>query len=76
MPLNGAMALHSLTDLAVLEFRVWTRKVCLQHFLRRLEAQNPGGMTYRHLRQSCLELLDLIDQLIVDPDSSVSHRFI
>lgn len=50
--------------------------MCLQHFLSRLAAQHPNGMSYRQLKQSCFELLDLIDQLIVDPESFVSHKFI
>lgn len=70
------MAVHNLADLAVVEFRFWTRNMCLQHFLSRLAAQHPNGMSYRQLKQSCFELLDLIDQLIVDPESFVSHKFI
>lgn len=70
------MAIHCLADLGILEFRVWVRNKCLQHVLDRLEIEHPGGMSYRQLRESCCEMTDLIDQLIADPSSIVSHEFI
>lgn len=75
--LNAAMTLYFLAELSMVQLRVWVRNRCLKNILDHISFAIHGTpdtpITYRQLRQHCHRMMDIIDQLVVDPSSVVSH---
>lgn len=70
------MSINFFADLAVVQFRAWVGNRCLNSILECMDHSHPTPISYRALREHCHKMMELIDQLIVDSSSIVSHWYV
>lgn len=70
------MSVHFFSDLAGVQFRAWVCNRCLNSILTRIKYSHSTPMTYRALKEHAHKMMELIDQLVVDSSSIVSHLYV